>query len=191
MITVVISIVALRIYYANLPPDETGIVIGDWEFATYSGGTYNNEAAYGHQSLVFSVSSATDSEVYMLSQKSEKLPLTSSSSIRSSAAACKIDWGWLGTGNNYAFFTWNGTQWIADTDNGSSTPEKTIINGYDPSTNWRKLTIDAASTQVKYYIDDQLVATHTTRIPSGEFQFYGELRSTGTSSRLYITSHTF
>jgi hypothetical protein len=172
-------------------PEGTGIVAGEWEFETYSGGTYYNETAYGYSSLVFNVSSATDSEVYILSQKSKELPLASSSLIRSSATAYRIDWGWLGTGNNYAFLTWNGAQWIADTDNGSNTPDTTIISGYDPSTGWRKLSIEATSTQTKYYIDDQLVATHTSRISSGEFQFYGELESTGTASKLYITSHTY
>jgi len=191
VITVAALLLVLRIYNPNPFPKQTGIIAGEWEFATYLGGTYHNETAYGQPSLAFNVNSTTNSEVYMLSQKNKQSPLTSSTLIRSSTAACKIDWGWLGTGNNYAFLTWDGTRWIADTDDGSITPEKTVISGYDPSTSWRKLGIEATTTQTKYYIDDQLVATHTSKIPSGEFQFYGELKSTGTAAKLYITSHTY
>jgi hypothetical protein len=191
ILIIVASFVALRLYYPGGFPGGTGIVTGDWEFATYSGGTYYNQTAYDYPSLVFNVSSTIGSQVYMLSQNSKDVPLTSSTLIRSSAATCKIDWGWLGTGDNYAFLTWNGTKWIADTDNGSNIPERTTISGYDPSTSWRKLRIEVTTTQTRYYIDDQVVATHTTRIPSGDFQFYGELTSTGTAAKLYITSHTY
>jgi len=191
VITVAVLLATLRMYNPNPFSEGTGIIAGEWEFATYLGGTYYNETAYGHSSLAFNVSSTAGSQVYILSQRGKELPLTSSTLIRSSTADCKIDWGWLGTGNNYAFLTWNGTRWIADTNNGSNTPETTTINGYDPSTSWRKLRIEATSIQTKYYIDDQLVATHTSRIPSGEFQFYGELTSTGSASKLYITSHAY
>ena len=191
IITITIFILILRIY--NLGPffQETGIIAGDWEFSTYAGGKLYNETVYGRLSLTFDVNSTIDSQVYMLSQQSKNPPVTSTSLIRSSNTNCKIDWGWLGTGNNYAFLTWNGTNWIADTDNGSNTPEKTTINGYYPATDWRKLTIQVNATQVTYYIDDRLVATHTTKIPSGEFQFYGELTSTGTPAKLWITSHSY
>lgn len=185
---------ALLVISLNYPkpfPNVAGIVAKDWEFSMYLGGTIYNDTAYGYPSLVFSVNSTMDSEVYMLSRKSTELPMASTSLIRSSVSACKIDWGWLGLGNNYAFLTWNGTCWKADTDNGSEIPETTTISGYDPSASWRKLTIEATSTSMKYYIDDQLVATHSSKIPSGDFEFYGELRSTGTASHLYITSHIF
>jgi hypothetical protein len=185
---------ALLVISLNYPkpfPDVAGIIAEDWEFSTYSGGTVYNDTAYGYPSLVFSVDSTYDSEVYMLSRKDTELPMTSTSMIRSSVSTCKIDWGWLGLGNNYAFLTWNGTCWTADTNNGSEVSEITIISGYDPSANWRKLDIEATSTGVRYYIDDQLIATHSSKIPSGDFEFYGELKSTGTASRLYIRSQTF
>jgi hypothetical protein len=184
-------LLVMSLNYPKPLPDVAGIVAEDWEFSTYLGGTIYNETAYGYPSLVFNVSSTIDSEVYMLSLKSTELPMTSTSLIRSSVSACKIDWGWLGLGNNYAFLTWNGTCWTADTDNGSEIPEKTIISGYDPSASWRKLGIVATAIDIKYYIDDQLVATHTSRIPSGDFEFYGEFKSTGTTSKLYIASHVF
>jgi len=189
IIAVVIFILILRIY--NLGPffQET-IIAGDWEFATYAGGKFYNETAFGRLSLTFDVNSTMDSQVYMLSQQNKNLPVTSTSLIRTSTTNCKIDWGWLGTHNNYAFLTWNGTHWIADTDNGSNTPEKTTIDGYLPSTDWRKLTIEVNATQVTYHIDDQLVATHT-KIPTGELQFYGELTSIGNAAKLWIPSHNY
>ena len=189
MVVGVLFIVSLNLF--KPAPEGAEINTNEWEFSTYMGGTIYNDTAYGYSSVVFNVSSASGSEVYMLSQKSTGLPLASNSLIRSSVSACKIDWGWLGFGNNYMFLTWNGTHWIADTDNESETPETTTINGYDPSNNWRKLSIEATSTQIRYFIDDVLVATHTNRIPSGDFQFYGELKSTGTASKLYIASHKF
>lgn len=172
-------------------PEVAGIVAEDWEFSTYLGGTIYNETVYGYPALVFNVSSADGSQVYMLSRNDTGLPMTSSSLIRSSISSCKIDWGWLGLGNNYAFLTWNGSCWIADTDNGSESPEISIINGYDPSGNWRNLTIVGTPDNIKYYIDAQLVAIHLNKIPSGDFEFYGEFDSTGTASKLYIASHRF
>jgi hypothetical protein len=191
IITITIFILILRIY--NLGPffQQTEIIAGDWEFATFAGGKFYNETVFGRLSLTFDVNATIDSQVYMLSQQSKNLPVTSISTIRSSTTNCLIDWGWLGTHNNYAFLTWNGTHWIADTNNGSNTPEKTTIDNYYPSTDWRKLTILVNATQVTYYIDDQLVATHTTRIPSGEFEFYGELTSIGNAAKLWIRSHNY
>jgi len=184
-------LLAISLNHPKPFPSVTWVVSEDWEFSTYLGGTIYDETVYGYPSLVFNVSSNVDSEVYMLSLKSNELPTASASSIRSSVSACKIDWGLLGLGNNYAFLTWNGAWWIANTDNGSGTPETTNISGYDPSLGWRKLDIVATSIDVRYYIDTQLVATHVSRIPSGDFEFYGELRSTGTASKLYISSHSF
>jgi hypothetical protein len=192
-IVIVLAIVAGALFVTSLnnpePPLFGDIVTSEWEFSTSLGGSIYNETVYGHRSLAFNVSSEIGSEVYMLSLKTTESPMTSSSLIRSSVSSCKIDWGWLGFSNNYAFLTWNGTCWIADTNNGSAIPETTIIAGYDPSTSWRKVGIEVASTGIKYYVDDQLVATHTNRIPDGDFQFYGEFKSSGTASKLYIASH--
>jgi len=197
VVIVIISVIVVAVILAmvlNSPkpfPEVAGIVAEDWEFSTYLGGTMYNETVYGYPALVFNVSSADGSQVYMLSRNDTRLPMTSSSLLRSSISSCKIDWGWLGLGNNYAFLTWNGTCWKADTDDGSESPETTIINGYDPSADWRNLTIVATSADIKYYIDEQLVAMHSSRIPAGDFQFYGEFDSTGTASKLYIASHRF
>jgi len=169
--------------------DARQIVMDEWEFSTYLDATIYNRTLFGYPSLVFNVSSSVGSEAYMLTLDSAELPLKSVSLIRSFDSSCRIDWGWLGFGNNYMFFTWNGTRWIANTDNGSGVPEVTIVSGYSPSSGWRKLSIEATLTEVKYYLDDDLVATHVNKIPSGDFQFYGELESTGTATELYIAWH--
>jgi len=169
----------------------TGIVTSEWELSTYLGGTVYNGSRYGAPSLVLNVTSTVGSEAYMLSLKSREVPLKSVSKIRTSDTSCRIDWGWLGLGDNYMFLTWNGTHWIANTDNGSGTPETTTITGYEPSIDWRKLSIVASMTQVAYYIDDNLVATHTNNIPTGDFQFYGEIESSGIAAELYVASHEF
>jgi hypothetical protein len=189
-ILVVVAVV-LFVLSQNYPKPFpwAGILGGEWETSAYLGANIYNETVYGYSSLVFNVSSVAGSEVYMLSLNTTRLPMTSSSLIRTSVSPCKIDWGWLGLSNNYAFLTWNGTYWIADSDDGSEVPEITVINGYYPSAAWRKVGIEVASTSVKYYLDDQLVAMHTLRIPDGDFQFYGEFKSTGTASKLYIASH--
>lgn len=187
----IVIIIVWTVSSGLLKPVNDGgqIVMGEWEFSTYLGATISNGTLYGRYSLVFNVNSSVGSEAYMLAESSTELPLKSVSLIRSSAAYCKIDWGWLGFGNNYMFFTWNGTRWIVNTDNGSGVPEVTIIAGYAPYSDWRKLSIEATATQVRYYLDDDLVATHVNKIPSGDFQFYGELKSFGTAAELYIASH--
>lgn len=67
-------------------------------------------------------------------------------------------------------------------------PEVTIISGYAPSGDWRKLSIEATATSVKQYLDNNLVA-HVNKIPSEDFQVHGELESTGTVAELYVASH--
>ena len=165
------------------------IVMDEWDLSTDVGATIYKGTAYGYPSLIFNVTSSAGSEAYMLARSNSEFSLKSISLIRTSDTSCRIDWGWLGFGENYAFLIWNGTHWIANTDNGSRNPEVTVISGYAPSANWRELRIEASVTEVKYYLDSDLVATHVNRIPSGTFQFYGELKSSNVATQLYIASH--
>lgn len=69
-----------------------------------------------------------------------------------------------GAGNQIVFMS-NTTVWLVQTVSAGVVTTTNTGVAFSPTT-WQKLKIVATATSVKFYIDDILVATHTTNIPT-------------------------
>ena len=72
------------------------------------------------------------------------------------------------------FLQWSGSQveWYIANAAGGTAASTTTTSGVPTVNTWFKLKIVATSTSVKYYIDDVLIVTHTTYIPTAALTAY-------------------
>ena len=63
------------------------------------------------------------------------------------------------------------SNWMAITGNGSTTTQ--TDTGLSADTNWHifKMVVNAAATEIKFYIDGALITTHTTNLPTSPLTF--------------------
>jgi len=77
------------------------------------------------------------------------------------------------------------------TANGSATTQNQVIGITYSNTNNYRIVVDITNSKVEFYINGNIVATHTTNIPSGIFTFAFGQYSGGSSGNDYLLTPNF
>lgn len=156
---------------------ETGEV-GELGWLIGAGTVSASNNATGHVGVVTLASSAVQNTVGRISQSSQPVNMVELQEMEgivmpnSGTATMSARFGALassstaGEGSNGAYFSFapgTSANWRCITKDGSGTTATTTTVAYATST-WYVLTIKFTPTKVEFYINDTLVATHTTNI---------------------------